>query len=349
MIAHHAALARSLAEQLGLPDAVLEALGASTSSGMARAGRASSRASESRSRPGSRSSPSSSRSPTASAASTAATALARKRARQAVRPGAGRAAVRATPRRSWRASTRSRTWDAVIAAEPALAVCCRASGSTPRWPRSRTSSTSSRPYTLGHARAVADLAAAAGARARPGRGEVRTLRRAGLVHDLGRLGVSNSIWDKRGPLGAGEWERVRMHPVPHRAHAAPVAGARAARRDRRPAPRAARRLRLPARAVRRRRSPGRRGSSALPTPTRRCASRARTGRALSAEDAAAELRAEVKAGRLDADAVEAVLGAGRPPRAARREGPAGLTAARGRGAAAARARAVEQGDRRSSS
>ena len=32
------------------------------------------------------------------------------------------------------------------------------------------------------------------------------------MHDLGRLGVSNAIWDKPGPLGAGEWERVRMHP-----------------------------------------------------------------------------------------------------------------------------------------
>ena len=41
---------------------------------------------------------------------------------------------------------------------------------------------------------------------------MRTLRRAGLVHDFGRLGVSNAIWDKRGPLGAGEWERVRTHP-----------------------------------------------------------------------------------------------------------------------------------------
>ena len=46
----------------------------------------------------------------------------------------------------------------------------------------------------------------------------------------------------------------------------------------------------------------------------------------SAEEAAAELRADVKAGRHDADAVEAVLGAAghRVPR--RREGPAGLTA-----------------------
>jgi HD-GYP domain-containing protein (c-di-GMP phosphodiesterase class II) len=32
------------------------------------------------------------------------------------------------------------------------------------------------------------------------------------VHDLGRLGVSNAIWDKRGPLTAPELERVRMHP-----------------------------------------------------------------------------------------------------------------------------------------
>ena len=26
------------------------------------------------------------------------------------------------------------------------------------------------------------------------------------------MGVSNAIWDKRGPLGAGEWERVRLYP-----------------------------------------------------------------------------------------------------------------------------------------
>jgi HD-GYP domain-containing protein (c-di-GMP phosphodiesterase class II) len=68
------------------------------------------------------------------------------------------------------------------------------------------------PYFLGHARAVAELAAEAAARLGLPGAEVRTLRRAGLVHDLGRLGVSNAIWDKRGPLGAGEWERVRLQP-----------------------------------------------------------------------------------------------------------------------------------------
>jgi HD-GYP domain-containing protein (c-di-GMP phosphodiesterase class II) len=32
------------------------------------------------------------------------------------------------------------------------------------------------------------------------------------VHGLGRLGISNAIWDKPTALGAGEWERVRLHP-----------------------------------------------------------------------------------------------------------------------------------------
>ena len=47
--------------------------------------------------------------------------------------------------------------------------------------------------------------------------------------------------------------------------------------------------------------------------------------ALAPDEAAAQLRAEVRAGRLDADAVEAVLGAAGHRAARRREGPAGLT------------------------
>ena len=47
--------------------------------------------------------------------------------------------------------------------------------------------------------------------------------------------------------------------------------------------------------------------------------------ARSADDAGAELRAEVAAGRLDGDAVEAVLGAAGHRVARRRDGPAGLT------------------------
>jgi HD domain len=41
---------------------------------------------------------------------------------------------------------------------------------------------------------------------------VASVRRAGHVHDLGRIGVSNSIWSKPGQLTSAEFERVRLHP-----------------------------------------------------------------------------------------------------------------------------------------
>jgi HD-GYP domain-containing protein (c-di-GMP phosphodiesterase class II) len=41
---------------------------------------------------------------------------------------------------------------------------------------------------------------------------VAMIRRAGHVHDLGRIGVSNQIWSKPGPLSAAEFERMRLHP-----------------------------------------------------------------------------------------------------------------------------------------
>lgn len=68
------------------------------------------------------------------------------------------------------------------------------------------------PFTLGHSRQVAALAAAAAEHlgARPA--DVATVRRAGHLHDVGRLGVSNQVWSKPAELGASEWERVRMHP-----------------------------------------------------------------------------------------------------------------------------------------
>jgi HD-GYP domain-containing protein (c-di-GMP phosphodiesterase class II) len=62
------------------------------------------------------------------------------------------------------------------------------------------------------ARGVAQLVDTSGAQLGLDDGSLTTLRRAGLAHGLGRLGVSNAIWDKRGPLGAGEWERVRLQP-----------------------------------------------------------------------------------------------------------------------------------------
>ena len=68
------------------------------------------------------------------------------------------------------------------------------------------------PYTLGHSRGVAELAASAAHRCGLPEADVVTIRRAGLLHDIGRVGVSAGIWVKPGPLSEREWERVRMHP-----------------------------------------------------------------------------------------------------------------------------------------
>lgn len=67
-------------------------------------------------------------------------------------------------------------------------------------------------YTHGHSAAVGELAAAAGRTVGLGDAEVSALRRAGWLHDLGRVGVPDRIWGKRGPLTATEWESVRLHP-----------------------------------------------------------------------------------------------------------------------------------------
>jgi HD-GYP domain-containing protein (c-di-GMP phosphodiesterase class II) len=68
------------------------------------------------------------------------------------------------------------------------------------------------PYTTGHSRAVADLASTAAVRYGLNDEAASLIRRAGLVHDLGHLGIPNTIWDKQGPLTSAEWERVRLHP-----------------------------------------------------------------------------------------------------------------------------------------
>jgi len=64
----------------------------------------------------------------------------------------------------------------------------------------------------GHSRGVANLASAAAHAVGYPDDDVQVLRRAGLIHDLGRLGVFNAIWDKQGPATEAESERVRLHP-----------------------------------------------------------------------------------------------------------------------------------------
>ena len=67
------------------------------------------------------------------------------------------------------------------------------------------------PYFHGHAAGVARLAVGAGRRVGLGASALDRLDVAALLHDVGRVGVSNAIWEKAGPLARAEWEQVRLH------------------------------------------------------------------------------------------------------------------------------------------
>jgi len=181
------------------------------------------------------------------------------------------------------------------------------------------------PWLRGHSTGVAELAEAAAWRMGLSADSVTVVRRAALAHDLGRIGVQNAIWEKPGPLGFGEWERVRLHPhYSERAFAQSpdlvpiglVAGAHHERLDGSGYHR------------------GTRGP-ALDVPSRilaaaDCYGAMREARpyrpALEAEAAGAELLREAEEGRLDPDAVDAVLAAaGHSVQKRPRELPAGLT------------------------
>ena len=68
------------------------------------------------------------------------------------------------------------------------------------------------PFTLGHSRAVAERAAQAAGHLGLADTDIADLRRAGHLHDIGRIGVSNDIWERAGALTPDQWERVRLHP-----------------------------------------------------------------------------------------------------------------------------------------
>lgn len=68
------------------------------------------------------------------------------------------------------------------------------------------------PFTYEHSARVAAIARAMAERLGWSAGEQRELWRAALMHDIGKLAVSNAILDKPGELTADEFARVREHP-----------------------------------------------------------------------------------------------------------------------------------------
>jgi HD-GYP domain-containing protein (c-di-GMP phosphodiesterase class II) len=217
------------------------------------------------------------------------------------------------------------TWDTVVAAEP-----------DPRGPISDEELDDAltvvadfadikSPYFRGHSRGVAQLAADAATELGLPPEDVTAVRRAGLVHDLGRTGVPNSIWDKDGSLTDAERERVRLHPYyteralsrpPALARLGAIAGMHHERLDGSGYHRGLAGAALPATA-RILAAADAYHAMTEPRPHRP---------ALDPSTAAAELRREARAGRFDAAASDAVLSAAGHRTARRgRSAPDGLT------------------------
>jgi putative two-component system response regulator len=68
-------------------------------------------------------------------------------------------------------------------------------------------------YTRGHSERVAGYAEALGASLGLDRAERRNLRRAGLLHDIGKIGTRLDYLQKPGPLTPSEYAEVKKHPV----------------------------------------------------------------------------------------------------------------------------------------
>jgi HD-GYP domain-containing protein (c-di-GMP phosphodiesterase class II) len=216
------------------------------------------------------------------------------------------------------------SWEAVIDGEPGLArgltpaECDQALAAIARFVDLKS------PSTIGHSEAVATLATGAAAELGLPAAEQQLVRRAALVAGFGRLGVSNAIWDKPGPLTAAEWERVRLYPqlterMLHRSDALAPAGRLAGQV----------RERLDGSGY-----PSGLSGSALSIASRVLATaeafqtklEPRPHRpASSVAQATGALRDDVRAGRLDPTVVDAVLRAAGQRVGRRRAGAAGLS------------------------
>ena len=96
------------------------------------------------------------------------------------------------------------------------------------------------PFTAGHSDRVSEFADAIAAALGFDATRRRRLRRAALLHDVGKLGVSNKVLEKPGKLDDSEWDVMRSHPgkseailsrIPVFADAARIGGAHHERLD----------------------------------------------------------------------------------------------------------------------
>jgi len=164
------------------------------------------------------------------------------------------------------------------------------------------------PWTAGHSRAVAALARDAALQCGLPASDARDLYRAGLLHDIGQVGIPLRVWTKPAAFNEADWEQARLHPYyGERTLARPPALARLGalvsqhheRADGSGYHRGLRGGALSASA---------RILAAVESYQNKIEARPHRP-ALSAAAAADALKREARAGRLDADAVAAVLSA----------------------------------------
>ena len=216
------------------------------------------------------------------------------------------------------------SWELVIDSEPSLAAVVAGDELDGALAAIGEFAELKSPWLMGHSRGVADLAGEAARGLGLPESDVTALRRAAFVHDIGRLGVSNAVWDKPGELTQSELERVRLHPyltermLSFSAALAPlgsIAGQHHERLDGSGYPRG-----LSGDAI------SHSGRVLAAADVYHAMTAARPHRpALTAAEAAVALRAQVASSRLDGAAVDAVLRAAGHRVRRRREWPAGLT------------------------
>jgi response regulator RpfG family c-di-GMP phosphodiesterase len=214
-------------------------------------------------------------------------------------------------------------WDEALACEPAPPLGLEGAAIDSALAAMGDFADLASPYLAGHSAGVAALASAAARHCALAAEEVVSVRRAGSVHDLGRIAIPISTWHRRGPLSPDEWEHVRLHPYhservlvrsPSLGALAPLAGAHHERLDGSGYHRGLRAQAL---------SPTARLLAAA--DAFRAMTEPRPHRAaLPPARAAERLGEQCRAGLFDVDAVAAVLEAG-GQESPRLERPAGLT------------------------
>jgi HD-GYP domain-containing protein (c-di-GMP phosphodiesterase class II) len=103
-------------------------------------------------------------------------------------------------------------WDAAVAAEPGTKAMLEGAQLDEGLQVVADFADLKSPYMLGHSTAVAELAAAAAGCAGLSEAECVAIGRAGLVHDVGRVAITASVWNKTVPLSHDEKEKIRLHP-----------------------------------------------------------------------------------------------------------------------------------------